>query len=153
MFTSTKTFAHYPTAHRQHRHKGNCALVHGYDRVYRLVFGSHTLDACGFCVDFGDLHWLRDWLNFMFDHTLLLMPDDPLLPQFQEIEKAGGATIRLMPLGVGMEGSAECVCEYADNELRKRTKGRCWVISVEARENEKNSAIYTNPNAGFQGWL
>ena len=153
MFTSTKTFAHYPCAHRQHRHKGNCALVHGYDRSYRFVFGSHTLDACGFCVDFGNLHWLRDWLDSMFDHTLLLMPDDPLLPQFREIEKAGGAEIRLMPGGVGMEGSAEYICEYADKELRERTKGRCWVISVEARENEKNSAIYTNPSAGFKGWL
>jgi len=153
MHTSTKTYRNLPCAHRQHRHDGNCALVHGYSRSFRFEFGAQTLDACGFAVDFGDLHWLRDWLDYMFDHTLLLMPDDPLLPQFRELEAAGAATVRLMPFGVGMEGSAEMVCGFTDAHLREKTKGRCWVISVEAIENDKNSAIYRNPDAGFKGWL
>lgn len=153
MLTSTKTFSNLPCAHRQHRHKGNCALVHGYSRSYHLVFAAQTLDQCGFVVDFGDLKELKSWLDMMFDHTLLLNADDPLLPAFQEIEKQGGAAIRIMPYGVGMEGSAQLVCEHADHLVRLKTKGRCWVVSVEARENDKNSAIYVNPEAGFKGWL
>lgn len=152
MFTSTKTFSDYPCAHRQHKHTGNCALVHGYSRSFHFVFGAQVQDRCGFIVDFGDLKWLRDYLDNMFDHTLLLMPDDPLLEQFKALEAQGAATIRLMRHGVGMEGTAQEVCEYADFELRRRTKGRAWVISVEARENPKNSAIYVNPEAGFKGW-
>jgi 6-pyruvoyltetrahydropterin/6-carboxytetrahydropterin synthase len=153
MYTSTKTLTNYPCAHRQHRHDGDCALVHGYSRSFVFVFGSETLDKCGFCVDFGDLDWVKAYLTYMFDHTLLLMPDDPLLGKFTEIAEAGGASIRLMPYGVGMEGTAQYICEYVDDTLRQRTKGRAWVISVEARENDKNSAIYTNPQAGFKGWL
>jgi 6-pyruvoyltetrahydropterin/6-carboxytetrahydropterin synthase len=152
VYTSTKTFANYPCAHRQHRHDGNCALIHGYSRSFHFVFGSQTLDKCGFVVDFGDLGWLKDYLEMMFDHTLLLMADDPLLPQFYELEAAGAATIRLMPFGVGMEGTAQMLCAFADEQLRTRTKGRAWVILVEARENDKNSAVYTNPHAGFRGW-
>jgi 6-pyruvoyltetrahydropterin/6-carboxytetrahydropterin synthase len=153
MLLSTKMFSNYPCAHRQYKHTGNCALVHGYSRSFFFVFAAQTQDACGFVVDFGDLKWLRDWLDHMFDHTLLLEVDDPLLPLFREIESAGGADIRLMPYGVGMEGTAQLLCEYVDAGLRARTKGRCWVVSVEARENDKNSAIFRNPEAEFKGWL
>lgn len=151
-FQSTKAYMNLPCAHRQHRHHGNCALIHGYSRELHFTFGAQTLDACGFVVDFGELKWLKDWLEHMFDHTLLLMPDDPLLDQFRELEGSGAAAIRLMPYGVGMEGTAKMVCEYADEELRRRTKGRCWVLAVEARENDKNSAVYINPNGRFMGW-
>jgi 6-pyruvoyltetrahydropterin/6-carboxytetrahydropterin synthase len=152
-YQSTKTYSNLPCAHRQPLHHGNCALVHGYSRSYLFTFGAQTLDRCGFVVDFGELKWLKDWLEYMFDHTLLLVPDDPLMDLFKQIEAGGGAAIRIMPYGVGMEGSAQYVCEYVDAELRKRTKGRCWVNLVEARENDKNSAIYFNPELGFKGWL
>lgn len=150
---STKTFTNLPCAHRQWRHKGDCALVHGYSRSFLFMFASHTQDACGFVVDFGQLKWLRDWLEEKFDHTLLLCSDDPLLPAFRRLEADGAARIVVMPYGVGMEGTAQYVCEYTDAELRKRTNGRAWVCSVQARENDKNSAVYVNPGAGFKGWL
>lgn len=153
VLTSTKTYSNLPCAHRQWKHKGNCALVHGYSRSLHFVFRSQTLDACGFVVDFSDLKWLSDWLNMMFDHTLLLVDDDPQLHHFKLLEEHGACVVRLMPYGVGMEGTARMVCEYADKELRQRTKGRCWIERVEARENDKNSAVYENPDAGFQGWL
>ena len=152
LLQSTKTYYNLPCAHRQWRHDGNCALVHGYSRSVRFVFEAQTQDKCGFVVDFGDLKWLKDWLEHMFDHTLLLCDDDPLLHLFLKIEGQGACTIRLMPYGVGMEGSAQLICEFADKELRKRTKGRCWVALVESCENDKNSAIYHNPERGFKGW-
>lgn len=151
-FYSTKTYRNLPCAHRQHRHKGNCALVHGYGRQVSFKFGAVTQDQCGFVVDFGDLKWVADWLDHMFDHTLLLCADDPLLPEFQVMERAGACALRIMPYGVGMEGSAQYVCEYVDAELRRLTKGRAWVEEVECREHEKNSAVYINERAGFRGW-
>jgi 6-pyruvoyltetrahydropterin/6-carboxytetrahydropterin synthase len=150
---STKTFAGYPCAHRQPLHKGHCALVHGYSRSFTFIFQSQTLDECGFVVDFGSLKWVKQYLDHMFDHTLLLVPDDPLMDHFRAIEAGGGAMIRLMPHGVGMEGTARLITETVDHELRARSKGRCWVLMVESRENEKNSGIYVNPEAGFRGWL
>lgn len=156
-FRSTKTFYNFPCAHRQWKHRGNCALLHGYSRSFVFTFAAHNPDNCGFIVDYGDLDWLKAHLEYMYDHTLLLCVDDPLLPQFQEIEKAGGCQLRHhivqgMGIGVGMEDTALYLTYYADFELRKRTKGRCWIVSVEARENDKNSSIYYNPDAGFRGW-
>src|SRR5574340_930653 len=151
-FQSTKRYEGYPCAHRQHRHDGNCALIHGYSRSFYFVFEAQTLDACGFVVDFRSLKWLKGHLDYMFDHTLLLCGDDPLLQKFQELELAGACAVRIMPHGVGMEGTAQFLCEYVDEKIREMTKGRCWVAMVEARENEKNSAWYHNPERGFRGW-
>jgi 6-pyruvoyltetrahydropterin/6-carboxytetrahydropterin synthase len=152
-YQSTKTFTNYPCAHRQHRHTGNCALVHGYSRSFVFLFRAQTLDRCGFVVDFGDLDWLKAHLERMYDHTLLLEADDPLLHAFTELHEAGACMLRVAKYGVGMEGTAQELCEFVDAELRRRTKGRAWCVAVEARENDKNSAVYRNPNAGFQGWL
>ena len=152
-FTSTKTYSNYPCAHRSWRHDGECAKVHGYSRSFVFTFASHTLDKCGFVVDYGGLKELKAHLDYMFDHTLLLNPDDPLLDKFEEIQKSGGCNIRLMPYGVGMEGTAQYLYEWADKFIREKTKGRCWVVSVESRENDKNSSIYTVKTAKFEGWL
>lgn len=147
-FQSTKVFSNYPCAHRQWKHSGSCALVHGYSRSFEFIFGARERDACGFVVDFGSLKWLKDQLEHLFDHTLLLCVDDPLMYLFREIEAKGGARIVMLAYGVGMEDTARALCEYADRALRLDTNGRCWVNTVEVRENDKNSAIYVNPNAG-----
>lgn len=152
-FQSTKRYTDFPCCHRQHRHDGNCAVIHGYSRSFFFVFAATTLDQCGFVVDFGKLKPLKAYLDHMFDHTLLLGADDPLMPVFEELARQGAAAIRIMPHGVGMEATAQHLCEYADKLVREQTKGRCWVVSVESRENDKNSGIYHNPNAGFKGWM
>lgn len=152
IYQSTKSFWNYPCAHRQHRHHGNCALIHGYSRSFHFTFAAQTRDACGFVVDFGELKWLKRFLDEHFDHTLLLPPDEPHLGLFRELESHGACKLVLLPYGVGMEDTAQWVCEWADRELRHATKGRCWVVKVEVRENDKNSGIYVNPNAGFGGW-
>jgi len=140
-----KNLLELPLRASEHRHKGVCAFVHGYSRSFHFVFGSSDRDACGFVVDFGQLGWVKSFLDEYFDHTLLLCEDDPLLPAFRAIEQAGGAKIRLLPYGVGMESTAQWVCEWVNGHLISKSLGRCWVISVEVRENDKNSGIYINP--------
>lgn len=151
-FQSTKRFTNYPCAHRQWRHDGDCKLIHGYSRSFLYIFGGYALDKCGFLVDFGQLDWLKAYHEAMFDHTFLLNKDDPEFDLFLGLAQRGVLKLVTYPQGIGMEGTAEHLCGYADGELRQRTKGRCWVISVEAFENDKNSAIYLNPAAGFKGW-
>lgn len=150
--TSTKSFSNFPCAHRQYRHNGNCALIHGYSRSFTFVFGVKTLTKEGFAVDYGDLKELKAHLDYMYDHTLVLDQEDPFMDTFRELEKAGVCNIRIQPMGPGMEGTAHYLCEWTDHWLRMKTGDRAWVISVEARENDKNSSIYYNPNAGFLGW-
>ena len=151
-FTSTKSFWNFPCAHRQYRHEGNCHLIHGYSRSFHFVFGIKTFTKEGFAVDYGDLKELKAHLDHMYDHTLVLDEEDPHMDKFKELEQAGVCRIRTHPMGPGMEGTAHYLCDWTDKWLRDKTRGRAWVISVEARENDKNSSIYTNPNAGFKGW-
>lgn len=153
IYRSTKSYYNYPCAHRQWRHDGNCALIHGYSRSFHFVFESYTLDKCGFVVDYGKLKKVKEHLDYMFDHTMLLNLDDPLLEKFKQLEELGACSLRIMPFGVGMEGTAEYLCKWVDRFIREETKGRAWVVSVESRENDKNSSIYYNQDAGFKGWL
>ena len=149
-FQSTKSYYNYPCSHRQWRHKGHCAFVHGYSRSFHFVFAANELDECGFVVDYGGLKELKDHLDRTFDHTLLLNLDDPLMKKFEELEELGACDISVLPYGVGMEGTARYLCEWTDNLVREKTDGRCWVVSAESRENDKNSSIYFNPHAGFR---
>ena len=151
-FTSTKSFFNFPCAHRQYRHDGNCHLIHGYSRSFRIVFGAQTMTKEGFLVDYGDLDELKHWLDENYDHTLVIDIDDPWMDTFKKMHEAGVCKLIVQEEGPGMEGTAMRICNHADEWLRKRSKGRAWVISVEAFENEKNSSIYTNPDAGFKGW-
>jgi len=151
-FTSTKSYFNFPCAHRQYRHDGNCHLIHGYSRSFHFVFGAKTLTKEGFIVDYGDLKELKSHLDYMYDHTLVLDEEDPFMDKFKELEKLGVCQIRTQPMGPGMEGTAHYICEWTDGWLRNKSKNRAWVISVEARENDKNSSIYYNPNVGFHGW-
>tara|TARA_R110000824_G_scaffold120115_2_gene275105 strand:- start:1046 stop:1384 length:339 start_codon:yes stop_codon:yes gene_type:complete len=95
----------------------------------------------GFVMDFGKLDHIKTWLEHMFDHTLLLDQNDPLLPEFKDLERKGACKITVLP-DVSMEGTAKYVFEYVNEWTKKITNQRVWVHSVECRENEKNSAIY-----------
>ena len=140
-YTSTKTFTGLPCAHRQWRDNGHCRLVHGYDRTVIMTFGASELDDKEWVVDFGGLKAVKQWLEDKFDHTLLINEDDPMRSLF---EKHDGDLWKLtvMP-NVGMEASAKYIYDHVNPMIDKMTNGRCWVVSVECRENVKNSAIFT----------
>ncbi len=93
-------------------------------------------------MDFGALKPVKSWLEDHFDHTLLLDATDPLLTDFQALEAKGGCKLVVYD-DVGMEGSAKYVFDWVDKWVQDATDGRVWVVSVEVRENEKNSALYT----------
>ena len=142
MYTSTKTFTGLPCAHRQWRDEGHCSLVDGYDRTVIMTFGCSETDEKEWVVDFGGLKEVKKWLEEKFDHTLLINEDDPMRHVFEEHDgKLWRLTI--MP-NIGMEGSAKYIFDHVDPMIKEMTNDRCWVVSVECRENVKNSAIYTN---------
>lgn len=141
MMTSTKSFYNYPCSHRQWRHPGHCAFVHGYSRSFHFQFQADKLTDTGFVVDFGDLKDVKKWLDDTFDHTLLLNADDPLMEHFKELERLGAAKIRTMP-NVGMEGTAAWVWTKINSMFWSKYNGKRWCTRVEVRENEKNSAFF-----------
>ena len=42
---------------------------------------------------------------------------------------------------VGMEGTGKFVFDWVDAWVKEKTGDRVWLVSVEVRETEKNSAI------------
>ena len=138
-----KTYRNLPCAHRRWRHNGHCAFVHGYSRSVTLTFGSRERDENGFVIDFGSsLRPVKEWLKEQFDHTLLLDTDDPLLPNFRELERQGACRLTVFAQ-VGMEGSAKYVYDWVSQWLVGLFEDRVWLVSVECRENDKNAAIYS----------
>jgi len=143
-FTSTKTYRNLPCSHRQWRHEGHCAFIHGYSRSITFTFGASALSESHFVMDFGGLKVLKSWLEGMFDHTLLICADDPELPLFEQMHARGLCDLRVLP-NVSMEATAKVVYEHAQALVHAQTDGRVWVISVECRENDKNAAVYAPP--------
>lgn len=138
---STKSFWNYPCSHRQWRHEGHCAFIHGYSRSFHFVFEAHFLDENGFVVDFGGLRKFKLLLDELFDHTLLLNQDDPMLSDFMALEEKGACKLTVLP-NVGMEGTAAFLWEKMNDFLLEQTIGRAYCIQVEVRENDKNSALF-----------
>lgn len=140
-YTSTKTFHNLPCSHRNWRHPGHCKYIHGYSRSLTFWFECSQLDENYYVVDFGSLKPLKKHLEYMFDHTMLINEDDPEREIFEQLHAKEIVDLRVMK-SCGMEGSAEYAFNYADELVRKQTNNRCWVVKVECRENNKNSAIF-----------
>ena len=117
-FTSTKTYRNLPCAHRQWKHKGHCAYIHGYSREYTFYFEADEMDEHGWVVGFGDLKNLEKYLLDMYDHTLLIAENDPELDTFKELDKKGLCDLRIVP-EASLEGSAKVALKKA-NQIKEQ---------------------------------
>ena len=149
-FYSTKTYGNdrgLSCCFRQWRAThSHCSLLHGYSIGVRLVFECDTLDERNWVMDFGGLKPLKEWLEHMFDHTVVIAEDDPDLALFQSLPGTV-ADLRIVP-GTGCERFAEMIHGRARKMLQQgRETGELLnrtarVKSVEVFEHGANSAIY-----------
>ena len=143
-FVSTKKFDNFSVALRQWKAShSHCQLLHGYALEFKIWFSAEDLDEMNWIVDFGlfSRNGLKDWLNDMFDHTLLIEFDDPQLETFQVLQELGLA--KVIAVGrIGAESLAKLVFEKFNQVFENTEGGRVKVIKVECFENNKNSAIY-----------
>lgn len=141
-----KRYSNLKAAHRQWRHPGHCAFVHGENWSFEIEFSSRALDAQNFVVDFGRLRPVSLWLDHMFDHTLLIDSDDPAVEAFKALEQAKLADVRFVQ-SASAEGLAQLVASGVQSMLDRgdlETYGRAvWVSEVVCEEDSKNSAVHT----------
>jgi 6-pyruvoyltetrahydropterin/6-carboxytetrahydropterin synthase len=149
-FQSTKLFDGFSCVFRQWRAEGtHCRFIHGYGVSFRVWFEG-DLDERNWVWDFG--HAKRSsytidgmnpkaWMDYMFDHTMIIAEDDPFLNAFKEMDAAGAAQIRIIP-AVGCEKFAEFIYNKLNPWVESDSNGRVKIVKVEVREHEKNSAIY-----------
>lgn len=159
-FYSTKTYGNdrgLSCCFRQWRSKhSHCSLLHGYSIGVRVIFECDSLDERNWVMDFGGLDNFKDWLEYMFDHTLIVAEDDPHLDTFKKLAEIGSLNmpeysalldLRIVP-AVGCERFAEMaynkLSEILDNSKSKGTllNPTVRVKSVEVFEHGANSAIY-----------
>lgn len=82
----SKVFQDIPFAHRQFRHDGHCALIHGHNWSFKFTFTCDVVDENNFIVDFGKMQWLKSFLT-IFDHACIFCEDDPRREVFEEMQK------------------------------------------------------------------
>ena len=145
-YISTKTYKQLgPVAYRQWRADSHCNLIHGYALSFHFEFECDTLDARNWCMDFGGLKPLKQFLEDKFDHTLLVAENDPHRDALLNLGKLGIAKITEVEK-TGCEGIADFLYRYVNGIFLPDLYGkgeaeRVWCCKVEVRETDSNMAM------------
>ena len=149
-FQSSKVFDGFSTVFRQWKAtETHCRFIHGYGISFKVYFEGE-LDEKNWVWDFGGMKRAKTliddqqpkaWMDYMFDHTLIIAEDDPELRAFQQMDKAGVARLRVIP-ATGAEKFAEYIFNKINNFVQKETENRVRVTKVKFMEHGKNAAYY-----------
>ena len=149
-FQSTKVFDGYSTVFRQWRADGtHCRFLHGYGISFKIIFEG-DLDERNWVWDFGGMKRARttidgknpkEWMDYMFDHTVIVAIDDPFLTTAIQMNDSKIIQLRVVP-ATGAEQFAKYIYDKVSEFIKTETDNRVRVVSVEFKEHEKNSAIY-----------
>lgn len=149
-FISTKKFDNFSVAIRQWKAQhSHCSRLHGYAYVVKVWFASvedveeNQLDEMNWIVDFGlfGRNGLKQWLNDLLDHTMIIENDDPYRDVFEQMGVMGLAKPIFVDR-IGCEYLAKMIFDKFNSVFSNTEGGRVKVIKVEVFENDKNSAIY-----------
>jgi len=149
-FQSSKVFNGFSTVFRQWKAKTtHCRFVHGYGVSFKVYFEGE-LDDRNWVWDFGGMKRAKtqidgkspkEWMDYMFDHTLIIAEDDPYLKAFEQMSEAGVAQIRIIP-ATGAEKFAEYIYNKLNDFVKTETQNRVKVTKVKFMEHGKNAAYY-----------
>ncbi len=149
-FQSTKLFDGFSCVFRQWKAKNtHCRFMHGYGVSFRVWFEG-SLDDRNWVWDFGGMKRAQTkidgmspkaWMDYMFDHTILVAKDDPMLNLINDLEHNQIAQVRVVE-ATGAEKFAEFIFNKLNTFVQTVTDGRVRVAKVEFMEHGKNTAIY-----------
>lgn len=142
MITCTKSYRDIPLSHRQPFHSGRCSRLHGHSWAITLIFEAKELDVNGFVIDFGDLHFIKDWIDLNLDHATALKKTDPLRQECEKLEKMGLLKIFWVDCA-SCEGIAQFLYHTFQPMIEEKTIGRVRLQSLHLEEDSKNSATFT----------
>ena len=149
-FQSSKVFDGFSTVFRQWRAKEtHCRFLHGYGISFKVYFEGE-LDHRNWVWDFGGMKRARTlidgmqpkaWMDYMFDHTMIIAEDDPWVDAFKQMEQSEVAQVRIIP-ATGAEKFAEYIFNKLNTFVFEETDGRVKVTKVKFMEHGKNAASY-----------
>ena len=150
-FQSSKVFDGFSTVFRQWKATTtHCRFVHGYGISFKVYFEG-DLDERNWVWDFGGMKRAKTqidgmspkaWMDYMFDHTLIVAEDDPEVEAFKQMDAAGVAQVRVIP-ATGAEKFAEYIYTKLNDFVKTETDGRVKVTKVKFAEHGKNAAYYS----------
>ena len=151
MFKSTKIFDGFSCCFRQWKATTtHCRFLHGYGVSFKVTFEG-DLDDRNWVWDFGGMKRAKTlidgmqpkaWMDWMFDHTIIVAKDDPYINTLQQLDNAGIAQVRIVK-ATGAEKFAEFIYHKLNNFVKTETNERVKVAQVEFMEHGKNTAIYS----------
>ena len=149
-YQSSKIFDGFSTVFRQWKAETtHCKFIHGYGISFKVYFEGE-LDERNWVWDFGGMKRAKtkidgkspkEWMDYMFDHTLIIAEDDPYLKAFEQMGEAGVAQIRIIP-ATGAEKFAEYIYNKLNEFVKTETQNRVKVTKVKFMEHGKNAAYY-----------
>ena len=150
-FQSTKIFDGFSTVFRQWKaEETHCKYLHGYGVSFKVWFEGE-LDEKNWVWDFGGMKRAKtkiddmspkEWMDYMFDHTMIIAEDDPEVEAFKQMDVAGVAQVRVIP-ATGAEKFAEYIYNKLNDFVLTETDGRVKVTKVKFAEHGKNAAYYS----------
>ena len=151
MYRSTKLFDGFSCCFRQWKAETtHCRFLHGYGVSFRVTFEG-DLDHRNWVWDFGGMKRAKtkidgkspkEWMDYMFDHTMIIAEDDPWVDAFKQMDEAGVAQVRVIP-ATGAEKFAEYIYNKLNEFVLTETDGRVKVSKVKFAEHGKNAAYYS----------
>lgn len=149
-FTSSKVFDGFSTVFRQHSAGDtHCRFLHGYGISFKVYFEGE-LDHRNWVWDFGGMKRAKtkidgmsakQWMDYMFDHTLIMAQDDPALEDFKTLDSKGLVQLRIIP-ATGAEKFSEFIYNKLNDFVKTETQDRVRVTKVDFREHAKNEASF-----------
>ena len=150
-FQSSKVFDGFSTVFRQWKAKEtHCRFLHGYGISFKVYFEGE-LDEKNWVWDFGGMKRAKtlidgkqpkEWMDYMFDHTVIIAEDDPGMGGWKTMNDLGVIQLRVIP-ATGAEKFAEYIYGNINNFVHEETEGRVRVTKVKFMEHGKNAAYYS----------
>jgi len=147
---SSKVFDGFSTVFRQWKAEDtHCRFLHGYGISFKVYFEGE-LDHRNWVWDFGGMKRAKTlidgmqpkaWMDYMFDHTVIVAEDDPDKNIFGEMQSAGMIQLRIIE-ATGAEKFAEYIYNKLNDFVHTETEGRVRVTKVKFMEHGKNAAYF-----------
>ena len=149
-FQSSKVFDGFSTVFRQWKAKEtHCRFLHGYGISFKVYFEGE-LDEKNWVWDFGGMKRAKTlidgkqpkaWMDYMFDHTVIIAEDDPGMGGWETMNKLEVIQLRVIP-ATGAEKFSEFIFNKLNDFVYTETEGRVKVTKVKFMEHGKNAAYY-----------
>ena len=150
-FQSSKVFDGFSTVFRQWKAEDtHCRFLHGYGISFKVYFEGE-LDHRNWVWDFGGMKRAKtkidgkspkEWMDYMFDHTVIIAEDDPGMKGWETMNQLGVIQLRVIP-ATGAEKFAEYIYNKLQEFVNTETEGRVKITKVKFMEHGKNAAYYS----------